>query len=99
VKLEFHPAASEEFIEAGEYYEAALPGLGRRFLLAVRKTTELAREHSESGVPGPGSSRRLAVSGFPYDIVYRRRDDDLLEVLAVAHQRRRPGYWRERMPR
>lgn len=41
MKLEFHPAASEEFIAAVEYYEAALPGLGRRFLLAVRKTIEL----------------------------------------------------------
>lgn len=35
------------------------------------------------------------VSGFPYDIVYRVTTADL-EVLAVAHHRRRPGYWRRR---
>lgn len=98
MKVEFHPAASEEFIAAVEYYEAALPGLGRRFLLAVRRTTELAQRHSESGVSGAEGVRRLVVPGFPYDVMYRLRED-ILEILAVAHQHRRPGYWRERTPR
>jgi toxin ParE1/3/4 len=95
VKVEFHPAASEEFIATVEYYEAALPGLGRRFLVEVQTRTELIRVHRESGVPGPEAIRRMMVPGFPYHIVYRLRED-LLQVLAMAHQRRRPGYWRER---
>lgn len=33
--------------------------------------------------------------GFPFDRVYRMREDRL-EMLAIAHHRRRPGYWKTR---
>jgi hypothetical protein len=36
------------------------------------------------------------VHGFPYDVVYQVEQDEL-QVLAVAHQHRKPGYWRERL--
>jgi toxin ParE1/3/4 len=32
---------------------------------------------------------------FPFTLVYRLRGDEV-EILAVAHARRRPGYWRSR---
>jgi hypothetical protein len=35
--LEFHPAARDEFVAAAEYYETAVPGLGDRFLVAVKR--------------------------------------------------------------
>lgn len=43
--LEFHPAAQDEFAAAADYYETAVPGLGNRFLVAVRRTTEIAMQH------------------------------------------------------
>ena len=94
MKLEFHPAAAEEFAAAVEYYEMAVPALGNRFLVAVRATTDLILAHPEAGRM-QGMSRRLAVRGFPYDVAYRVRDD-VIDVLAVAHHHRRPGYWRGR---
>jgi plasmid stabilization system protein ParE len=94
VKLVFHPAARDEFIAAAEYYDAAVPGLGDRFLVAVRRATDLALSYPEAGALR-GPARRLLVPGFPYDVVYRVRDETL-EVLAIAHQHRRPGYWRAR---
>lgn len=48
---------------------------------------------------GASESRECAVNGldvFPYGIVYFVRDDEVL-VVAYAHERRRPGYWRERL--
>jgi plasmid stabilization system protein ParE len=94
VKLEFHPDAAEEFAAAVEYYEAAVSGLGNRFLAAVRTTTDLVIANPGSGRPR-GTTRRLGVPGFPYDIAYRLRDD-IVDVLAIAHHHRRPGYWRGR---
>ncbi|MBL8380700.1 MAG: type II toxin-antitoxin system RelE/ParE family toxin [Burkholderiales bacterium] len=41
-----------------------------------------------------GTRRRL-LRRFPFSLVYRVRTDHV-EVIAVAHQRRRPGYWMER---
>jgi plasmid stabilization system protein ParE len=96
VRLEFHPEARDEFVAAAEYYDAAVPELGSRFLLAVRRTADIALAHPEAGSPRGASTRRVLVSGFPYDLVYRVRGD-LLEILALAHQHRRPGYWRERL--
>ena len=93
--LEFHPAAQEEFAVAADYYEAAVPGLGNRFLVAVRRTTDMALQHPDAGSRRGTSARQLVVVGFPYDVVYRVRDE-LLSILAVAHHHRRPGYWRAR---
>jgi plasmid stabilization system protein ParE len=92
----FHPAARDEFVAAAEYYESAVPGLGSRFLLAVRRTTDVATRHPDAGSVRRGAARRLFVRGFPYDLIYQVRDE-ALEILAVAHQHRRPGYWRDRL--
>jgi hypothetical protein len=36
------------------------------------------------------------VSRFPYQIVYRRRPDEIV-IVAVAHVKRKPGYWKDRV--
>lgn len=41
--------------------------------------------------------RRAAVRGFPYRIVYTVGAESI-EVLAFAHDKRKPGYWRDRNP-
>jgi len=40
-------------------------------------------------------ARRLPLRRFPYFIVYRELQE-YLEVVAFAHQSRRPGYWKTR---
>ena len=37
----------------------------------------------------------MVVVGFPYDLVYWQRHE-VVEVIALAHHRRRPNYWRDR---
>ena len=93
--LRFHPEAQDEFIESTLYYEAARLGLGQQFRDAVRVGLDRIVVHPEIGVTRRGA-RTLMVDGFPYDIVYRVADSDL-EVLALAHHCRRPGYWRRRV--
>jgi toxin ParE1/3/4 len=94
VTLQFHPAARDEFIASVMYYEAARPGLGRQFRDAVHVALDRILAHPDIGEQRR-RARRLLVAGFPYDVVYRTRKS-ALEVLAVAHHRRRPGYWRRR---
>lgn len=36
------------------------------------------------------------MSGFPYTIVYQLRTEDIIEIVAVAHQKRRRLYWKKR---
>lgn len=97
MRVSFHPAARDEFVAAAQYYDHAVPGLGDRFLVAVRRAIELAVAHPAAGSVRIAQARRLLVHGFPYDVVYQVEQDEL-QVLAVAHQHRKPGYWRERLP-
>jgi hypothetical protein len=43
-----------------------------------------------------GCYRRRNLDRFPYAIIYHPLPDDVLEVVAVIHQMRKPGYWEER---
>jgi hypothetical protein len=40
-------------------------------------------------------TRRLFVLRFPYQIIYRL-DQDAIVILAIAHVKRRPGFWKHR---
>jgi len=35
------------------------------------------------------------VARFPYHVVYRLEDDEIV-ILAIAHMKRRPGFWKHR---
>jgi plasmid stabilization system protein ParE len=41
-------------------------------------------------------TRFFRLRRFPYLIVYRKRED-VIEVVAVAHARRKPSYWKKRI--
>jgi hypothetical protein len=47
-------------------------------------------------VQGLPPSRRMhyyVMPDFPYTVVYQRRGEDVIEIVALAHQKRRPQYW------
>jgi plasmid stabilization system protein ParE len=89
----FHSLAAGELREAIRYYEVRSPGLGDRFLVAVESAVELLHQFPEIGTRVAGPLRRVLVSSFPYDLVYRPIGPGQLRILAVAHHRREPGYW------
>ena len=51
--------------------------------------------HHELGVHGVRGTRSFLLRRFPFALVYRI-EPDVLRVIALAHQRRRPNYWRKR---
>jgi plasmid stabilization system protein ParE len=98
VKLEFHPEAELELIEAAAHYEGLVPGLGRRFAAEVKRATEVLLEHPEIGARADPDLRRFSLNRFPFTLFYSATSATLT-VHVVAHQRRRPGYWRSRTGR
>ena len=56
----------------------------------------LVAQRLDAGAPMPGGRRRWLLTRFPFAVVYRVAADDSIRVLAVAHHRRRPGYWQAR---
>ena len=95
IPYSFHPEAEAELVEAALFFESRVNGLGRSFVDAVELTISLIRRYPEIGMAVDQSRRRVLVRGFPYAVIYQRQPDSIL-ILAVAHLRRRPGYWRAR---
>ncbi len=93
--LEFHPDAQADYDEAVARYEGERRGLGVRFGLAVREATDRAAEAPLHGSPVSDNLRRVFVRRFPYAILYAV-EAERVYVVAVAHFRRRPDYWRDR---
>jgi len=98
VKLEFHPDAEMELIEAAARYEFQVPGLGERFEAEIRSATEILLQHPEIGAPADPNLRRFILNRFPFTLYYSATSD-VLRIEVVAHQSRRPGYWRSRFDR
>jgi plasmid stabilization system protein ParE len=76
-------------------YESQQRGLGASFVAAVERAVSFLRTYPDAGAPIGRSVRRVLVRGFPYAVIYRL-DPEGAFILAVAHVRRRPGYWRQR---
>ena len=84
--------------EAARFYEGQAPGLGSDFLDDVQRTIDRLRDNPELGQAVSGDLRRGLLSRFPYSLMYAVEPEQLL-IVAVAHQRRRPDYWRGRIDR
>jgi len=91
----FHPAARAELREAAAFYEARLEGLGAAFVAEIERVSAFIAARPTAGAPLGQQLRRASARRFPYTIIYRVSGEDM-EILAVAHQHRRPGYWRSR---
>jgi plasmid stabilization system protein ParE len=90
------PPAEEEMTEAAVFYERASSGLGEDFLDDVQRVITQLREHPSMGQPLTAGLHRLLLRRFPFSVIYAVESDAIV-VIAVAHQRRRPDYWKERL--
>ena len=88
--------AEEEMTEASVFYEAASPDLGVDFLDDVHRGIDIVRAHPAIGQEVGRGLRRMLLHRFPFSLIYAVEADAIL-IVAVAHQRRQPDYWRERI--
>lgn len=88
--------AEEELTATVRYYEGQRAGLGRVFLNEIRRTRDRISERPSACRVERGEVRARSVARFPYRIYYRARPEEVL-IVAIAHRRRRPGYWRGRV--
>ncbi|MDO8890460.1 MAG: type II toxin-antitoxin system RelE/ParE family toxin [Sulfurimicrobium sp.] len=95
MKFVFHPEAEDEFFAAIEYYESVETGLGSDFSLEVLKTIQNAVDFPMAWPVLVDDIHRCLTNRFPYGVLYRL-EGELIQVLAVMHLRREPGYWQER---
>ena len=94
----FHLDAEAELDAAMAYYESQQSGLGLDFQTDVVRTIGRIRQHPQLfPLHNEGKLRKSTVRRFPYVIFYLELEEHIW-IAAVAHQRRRPGYWAYRAP-
>ena len=97
---DYHPTAWRELERAITKYEGERAGLGGELLARVEDVLLASQEEPMPGTTvtagGRDTLRRLLLERFPYALIVDVRPETRL-VLAVAHLRRRPGYWRARV--
>jgi toxin ParE1/3/4 len=94
----FHQEAEAELTAAIAYYEERRAGLGTEFQEAAEEAVDrIARMPRAFPPHGDQGLRKYVLRRFPYTIFYLELDE-VVWVAAVAHQRRRPGYWAHRRP-
>ena len=92
----FHPEAEQEFVAAVAYYADKADGLGERFYQEIRRVAAEIEAAPRRHGPWRHGTRRHLARRFPYAVIYAERVDRLL-LVAVAHCKRHPDYWRERL--
>jgi len=93
---EFLPEADEEFREAVRYYENEAPGVGLRFVAEVRRGVTFITENPFVAASAGSGIRRKVLNHFPYSLLHAV-ESELVVIVAVAHHKRRPRYWRGRL--
>lgn len=88
--------AQAELEEAIAWYAEQAIGLGDAFLIETLKTFQLIERFPKAWHPLTPHIRRCRLRRFPYSVIYTQDDDGVL-VLAIAHQHRKPSYWRNRL--
>ena len=93
-RIRFVRAAESELYGSADRYNEERAGRGDDFLRFVRAAVEEIAEAPARWPRGPNAQKRV-LGRFPFTIHYRFDAREVV-IMAVAHQRRRPGYWSRR---
>lgn len=94
-RVEFAPEALREIDDAFEWYLERSTQAAEMFISEATRAIALIASSPTLWPAFEAGTRRYVLRKFPYDIIYRVKDG--IEVIAVAHHKRRPRYWRSRL--
>ena len=94
-RVSFHEAAELEIVDAVSSFQAEQPELGTTLIDEIERAVHQIVLYPFSCQLINRTTRRKVLRRFPYDIVYSVKPN-MIRILALAGQRRRPFYWRGR---
>lgn len=94
-EISFLPGADEDYQAAYAWYYQRGRHLADSFESAVDHALTLIAEAPHRFAKYDERHHCYLLRQFPYSIVYRVEDDQPL-IAAIAHESRKPGYWRDR---
>ena len=94
-ELTFHPDTSLEIKSSYDWYQLQANGLGDDFVSELESAFETIASMPETWPKFGISFHRFLLSKFPFSIIYEI-NHDIVHVLAIMHNSKRPGYWHRR---
>jgi len=92
----FHPLAWQELEEADSWYLSHSYEVSWDFLNELYAAAEDIGRTPRRWPKYLHGTRRFVLRRFPFSVVYLD-DSELVTIIAVAHSKRRPGYWKDRL--
>jgi plasmid stabilization system protein ParE len=94
-QLFFHPSAIDEGDAAARWYRERSARAAARFISEVFDVIDKVLATPQRWPAGAHGTRKAKLPCFPFIVIYREADH-AIQILAIAHCRRRPGYWKRR---
>jgi plasmid stabilization system protein ParE len=93
--VDYLPGARSDFDDSFDWYAARSAVASERFTVAVDPALNKIASNPEQFALVDQRHRECLVKRFPFRIIYRSEVDRVI-VVAIAHAKRRPGYWERR---
>ncbi|MGH8557750.1 MAG: type II toxin-antitoxin system RelE/ParE family toxin [Methylococcales bacterium] len=93
--VHFHSEAEAEVLEARNWYAERSAIAARAFSTEIASSIQKIADAPERWKSYEFGTRRFILPNFPFSIIYRVHEN-AVQVVAVSHHRRRPGYSRSR---
>jgi plasmid stabilization system protein ParE len=93
--LEFQPEAIQEAEDARDWYAGRSGTAAANFLRDLDRAFQQILEAPDRWPKFEAGTRRVVLQRFPFSVIYRVQETSV-EIIAVAHDKRRPRYWRSR---
>lgn len=94
--LAFHPDARQDALDAFHWYDKRNPQAAMAFQEELRDAGRAIQQSSERWAGYRWGTRRYLMKRFPFVVVYRIVTEQI-QIVAVPHGRRKPGYWKDRV--
>lgn len=95
MRIRISTSARKELVDAIQYHEREREGLGQELAEEIDRAVRLIAERPMVGSDIGKGERKFTIDRFRYNVIYRVEEKTVF-VLAIAHHRRKPNYWRKR---
>jgi toxin ParE1/3/4 len=94
--VEFHDKATEEFEASLDWYFQRSPLAASKFAEELNRALDQISSNPNRWPIHRIGTRKFLLHQFPFILIYRELPS-VIQILAVSHGHRRPGYWKQRM--
>jgi plasmid stabilization system protein ParE len=95
--VDLHEEAASEYDTAFDWYLERSPDAASKFDAEADRAFSEIVLFPRRWALGPYSTRRFLLRRFPFTVIYREKARGEIQIIAIAHTSRRPGYWKERL--